>query len=140
MDFSGIVRFLKENSEAMLNSSMFSTDSIEGWICILLLGFMVWNLCRKAMKFVAWSVTVIFLFQTFYWLSFTGLNDYIPLDRVFKYDVLTSIAQCFAGTRVCDALLWANAWLQAVMFRVGELVFGGGFLDMLRDLGVEYPG
>lgn len=105
---------LKNELESLLNSSAFSTDSIEGWIIILLVGFIIWNIYRKALKFVGWSISVIFLFQVFHWLSMTGLNDIIPLSKVFKYDVLTSIAQCFQGTVICDVILWINATIRTI--------------------------
>lgn len=105
---------LKNELDALLNSSAFSTDSIEGWIIILLVGFIAWNIYRKALKFVGWSISVIFLFQVFYWLSLTGLNDVIPLSTIFKYDVLTSIAQCFQGTVICDVILWINAAIRTI--------------------------
>lgn len=139
MEFSELVQFFKDSSSELLNSSMFSTDSIEGWICIFLLGFIIWNLWRKVMHFVSWSIAVIFLLQVFYWLSFTSLNNYIPLSDWFKYDVLTSIAQCFVGTKICDILLYINAWLKTLMFTVCNYIFDGGFADMLRNAGVNYP-
>lgn len=111
---SDTISALKTEMEALLNSSAFSTDSIEGWIIILLVGFIAWNIYKKALKFVGWSISVIFLFQVFYWLSLTGLNDIIPLSKVFKYDVLTSIAQCFQGTKVCDFILWVNAAIHTI--------------------------
>lgn len=105
---------LKDEFSNLLNSSAFSTDSIEGWIIILLVGFIIWNVYRKALKFIGWSAAVIFMFQVCYWLSFTGLNDIIPLSSFFKYDVLNSIAQCFAGTPVCDIILWINASIHII--------------------------
>lgn len=105
---------LKDELYSLLNSSAFSTDSIEGWILILLVGFIIWNIYKKALKFVGWSVAVIFMFQVCYWLSFTGLNDIIPLSVIFKYDVLTSIAQCFVGTPVCDIILWINSTIHII--------------------------
>lgn len=111
---SDAINALKDEFSSILNASAFSTDSIEGWIIILLCGFIIWNIYRKSLKFIAWSVSVIFLFQVFYWLSFTGLNNVIPLSKVFKYDVLTSIAQCFAGTKACDIILWINASIHVI--------------------------
>lgn len=128
---------IKTELESLLNSSAFTTDSIEGWLVILLLLFMGWNISRKALKFVAWSVSFIFLVQVFYWLSFTGLNDIIPLSEVFKYDVLTSIAQCFVGSRLCDGILWVNAFIQTICTQAYNLIadlFGnfGSYFDSIK--------
>lgn len=120
---------IKDELSAMLNSAAFSTDSIEGWLVILLTGFLIYNLGRKAMKFVAWSVSAIFLVQVCYWLSFTGLNSIIPLSEIFKYDVLTSIAQCFVGTRLCDGILYVNATIQSICIQGYNTV--AGWLHMI---------
>lgn len=108
------INAFKDELMNLLNTKAFSTDSIEGWIIILLLGFIAWNIYRKALNFVGWSVSVILLFQVFYYLGQTGFNNIIPLATVFKYDVLTSLAQCFAGTRVCDGILWINAAIHTI--------------------------
>lgn len=127
---------LKNELEALLNSSAFTTDSIEGWLVILLALFMIWNLGRKALKFVAWSASFIFLIQVCYWLSFTELNNIIPLSEVFKYDVLTSIAQCFVGTRLSDGILWVNAFIQTVCTQAYRSVadFVGGLASNIKPI------
>ena len=108
------INAFKDELMCLLNTKAFSTDSIEGWIIILLLGFIAWNIYRKALDFVCWSAAVILLFQVFYYLGKTGFNDIIPLATVFKYDVLTSLAQCFAGTIICDVILWINAAIHTI--------------------------
>lgn len=122
---------LKDELSSLLNSSAFSTDSIEGWILILLVGFIIWNIYKKSMKFIVWSINTILLFQVCYWLSLTGLNDLIPLSKIFKYDVLTSIAQCFAGTKICDGLLWFNAALQVILTTFWDKI--GDFVYSIKD-------
>ena len=105
---------LKDEFANTLNSSAFTSDSIEGWIIILVTLFLIYELSHKAVKFTGWLIGLIFFFQIGHWLSFTGLNDIIPLDVVFKYDVLTAVAQCFVGTRICDWLLYANSFIHIV--------------------------
>ena len=117
-----IASSLKDEFASLLNSSAFSSDSIEGWIIMLLFGFIVYEFSQKAVKFAAWAICVIFMFQVFYWLSLTGMNDVIPLGRFFKYDVMTAVAQCFVGTKICDVILWANAFIHMVCSRMWELV------------------
>ena len=94
-----------------INNTPFSWNSIEG-IVVIILGLCcvhaIWN---RATKAVIWAGGMIFMCQLLYVLSLTGLNDVIPLSSVFKYDVFASIAQCFAGTKVCDALLWFDSFL-----------------------------
>ncbi len=100
MDISNItIDGIVASLQQLLNEHPISTDSIEGWILIFLIGFVAWNIYRKALKFAIWSCSVILLIQVGYYLSATGLNDIIPLSAVFKYDILTAIAQtCVAGT------------------------------------------
>lgn len=127
------VEAIKMQLEALMNSNIFTTDSIEGWICILLLLFVAWNIYKKALKFASFSLGVIFIMQVCYWLSFTGLNDIIPLSTYFKYDVLQSMAQCFGvGTRACDILLYIDAYIRSLC----DLEYGfwsGGYKDVLTE-------
>ncbi len=105
---------LKEDFANMLNPSAFTTDSIEGWIIILLCLFLIYEISQKAVKFVGWLICVIFLFQICHWLSYTGLNKIVPFSTIFKYDILTAVAQCFVGTKFCDLLLYANSFIHTV--------------------------
>ena len=120
-----MIEAIKTELSTLLNSSAFTTDSIEGWLIILLVGFIIWNIYRKTVKFIIWSASAILLFQIMYWLGLTGLNDIIPLASVFKYDILTSIAQCFVGTRLCDGILWVNAFIQTVCTQVYNFIANG---------------
>jgi uncharacterized ion transporter superfamily protein YfcC len=65
-------------------------------------------------NFAIWCLNAILLCQILYWLSFTGLNDIIPIGRIFKYDLITAIAQCFVGTKICNVLLYINAFLRLI--------------------------
>lgn len=107
---------VKDDLGSLLNSSAFSTDSIEGWLLIFLITFLVYNISKKAMKFIKWTVSCIIIVQLCYWLSMTGLNDIIPLGDIFKYDLLTAIAQCFVNTKLCDILLYINAFFKTICF------------------------
>lgn len=137
MDFSNIAALaetLKQQAETMINPDMFSTSSIEGWICILLVGFIIWNIGKKALKFVKWSIGAILLFQILHYLSMTPVNNYIPLDQWFRFDVLTSIAQCFAGTKVCDILLTVNSWIRAIILELGRVLTSGEIKSSLQSM------
>lgn len=137
MDFSNIVstaESLKQQAEQLIDPSMFSTSSIEGWICILLVGFIIWNIGRKALKFIGWSIGAIVLFQILHYLSMTPVNDIIPLSQWFKFDVMTSIAQCFAGTAVCDIILTVNSWIRAIILELGRVLTSGEIRSAIESM------
>lgn len=113
-NFSLSIDEIKQSLEQLLNEHPISTDSIEGWILIFLIAFIVWNVYRKAMKFVGWSCAVILLIQIGYFLGTTDFNNLIPFSQIFKYDVLTAIAQTCVGTPVCDVLLKINAYIRYI--------------------------
>lgn len=114
-----------EHFNNFLHCGLFTTDSLEGWLCIFILGFFLWSLGKKALKFVSWSCAVIFLIQVFYWLSFTSLNDKIPLSSVFRYDVLGSIAGCFEDARIAEILNKINEYIRSVMTMTWDFISGG---------------
>lgn len=116
---------IKDEFTVLLNSSAFTTDSIEGWIIIILCIWLAYEISQKAVKVVGWLVSVIFLFQVCHWLSFTSLNDIIPLSNWFQYDLLTAVAQCFVGTKLCDILLWANAYIHTICSSLWEVLTTG---------------
>lgn len=109
---------------SLLNDNPISTDSIEGWILIFLIGFICWNLYRKALRFVLWSCSVILLIQIFYFLGTTELNNLIPLNIVFKYDVLAAIAQTCVDTPLCDAMLSINATIRYICINTWQFLSG----------------
>ena len=117
---------------SLLNPSAISVDSIEGFILMLLFLCCVYSLWHKAVKAVGWCICGIVIFQCLYSLSLTGFNDIIPLSTFFKYDVITSIAQCFKGTPVCDVLLWFDAFLIVVFSDLWK--FAGNFFTSVWHL------
>ena len=113
-DVSSSINEIKQYLEQLLNEHPISTDSIEGWILIFLIAFIVWGLYKKALNFVGWSCAVILLIQVGYFLGTTNLNNIIPLSTLFQYDVLTAIAQTCVGTPICDVLLKINAAIRYI--------------------------
>ena len=105
---------LKEDFESLLNPSAFTLDSVEGWIIILLCLFLIYEISQKAVRFAGWLVGAIMMFQICHWLSYTGLNNIIPFGSFFKYDILTAVAQCFVGTKICDFLLYVNSFIHLI--------------------------
>lgn len=114
---------IKESLQELLNSHPISTDSIEGWILIFLIAFIAWNLYKKALHFVGWSCAVILLIQVGYFLSFTQLNNIIPLSSIFKFDILTAIAQTCVGTPLCSILLSINATIQYICVQTWDTIY-----------------
>lgn len=109
------VSAIKNELANVLNPSAFSMDSFEGWLIIIVGLILIRGFWKKATNTIWWSIGVIFFCQAMYGLSLTGFNDIIPLSYVFKYDVMTSLAQCFVGTKVCDVILYFNSIVIATM-------------------------
>lgn len=122
---------LAEASEAaavslrqQLNDHPFTTDSIEGWILLLLILFLAWNLCRRAFEFAGWACAAIFMVQVLYFLGQTGFGDIIPIGEVFRYDILSAIAQTCVGTPLCDFLLKANGCIRHIIMNTWQVMCG----------------
>lgn len=105
---------LKEFLEGLLNPSVFTVDSLEGVLVILIVIFLVYRLTRHLGDFVGWLIGALFMIQLCYLLGMTAVNDYIPFANFFKYDVITAVAQVFEGTFVCDALLYVSAFMRYI--------------------------
>lgn len=125
------VRAVKEETEMLMNSSAFSADSIEGWILIIIAICLFHSMWRRASKAVSWCLCGILLVQLLHVLSLTGFNEIVPLGNIFKYDILTAIAQCFAGTKICSVLLWFDSFLMVTFSKLWEL--GADFFRMVKD-------
>lgn len=89
-------------------------DSEQGIIIILLLIWLVTAVIRHAFKAVAWCFFLIVLIQIGYILGTTSLNDVIPFSEIFKYDVISAVANLFPDTFVQTALLKVSAFLTQI--------------------------
>lgn len=89
-------------------------DSVQGIIIILLLIWLVTAVIRHAFKAVAWCFFLIVLIQIGYILGMTSLNDVIPFSEIFKYDVISAVANLFPDTMVQEALLKVSAFLRQI--------------------------
>ena len=69
---------------------------------------------RHAFKAVAWCFFLIVLIQIGYILGTTSLNDVIPFSEIFKYDVISAVANLFPDTFVQTALLKVSAFLTQI--------------------------
>lgn len=114
VELTEVVVSIKDQLFEMLNSSAFTSDSAQGWIVMIILVVLVYKLSQNALDFVGWCIGVIAFIQICYWLGHTGLNNIIPFSNIFKYDILQSVAQCFVGTKICDWLLYADAFIRNI--------------------------
>lgn len=115
---------IKDRLMESLNPSAFSLNSIPGIICVILIITLIYGLYKKATKAVSWFLSILLVYEAFYCLSLTGFNDLVPLSKVFKYDVLTAIAQLFVGTPICTGLLYVVAFISALMSKIWDLCAG----------------
>lgn len=60
MTIGEILIGIKNEVMDLLNSSAFSTDSIEGWIVIFLCIVIVYKVTKEAYDFIGWCVGVFF--------------------------------------------------------------------------------
>lgn len=112
---------IKERLLESLNPSAFSLNSIPGIIFIILLITLVYCIYKKATKAISWLAGGLLVYEALYCLSLTGFNDLVPLSVIFKYDVLTAIAQLFVGTPICTGLLYVVSFLGALMSKIWDI-------------------
>lgn len=118
--------------QEFLNCGLFTTDSLEGWLCIFILGYFLWKLVQKAADFVNWSICMILLIQIGYYLSQTSLNDIIPLSVVFRMDVLGSITSLVKNQMIHDGLTWLNEHIE-LYFKLGwDMISSGEIFHVIR--------
>lgn len=113
---------IKDQLINILNPNAWDLDSTEGIITLVLTVFLIYTIKEKAWKFVTWCVGGLLLVQIFYLLGTTPIDNYIPFSAIFKYDILTSLAQLCVGTKLSDGLLWIAAWLRYVFMKFGDIV------------------
>lgn len=113
---------IKDELINMLNPSAFTIDSLEGILIIALIIYMIYHMSRKTKNIVKACLGILLALQIGWWLSCTSLNNLINLRSIFKYDVLTSIAQVFVGTKICDILIGLNALIKTIFVEIANLV------------------
>ena len=128
---------IKDGLMNLLNPSVLTFDSAEGVIVVLLCVVIVYKLTKHIGHFVGWCIGALFLVQLFYVLGFTVIDDVIPFSAVFKYDVITAVAQLFRGTFVCDILLYMSSLIHYVAMVLTE-VFVKLFPPLSRILGAVF--
>lgn len=66
-------------------------EQFKGLFIILLIVFIIISILRKAIKFGLFCFCILCLMQIGFMLSQTSLNNQLPLDKYFKYDIVSSI-------------------------------------------------
>lgn len=118
--------------EEFLNCGLFTTDSLEGWLCIFILGYFLWKLFQRAADFMHWAIGMVLLLQIGYYLSKTGLNDIIPIGLVFRMDVLGSITSLIKNPTVHDALTWLNEHIEEYIGVAWNMIASGEIFHVIR--------
>ena len=97
----------------LLNPKILTPDSIQGVIVLCMTLYVIFRLTKHIRDGLIWSLCLIILCQIGHVVfTMTVVGDAVPfLKELFKYDVLTSIAQLCVGTKLCDILLWMQAWI-----------------------------
>ena len=123
------VENLANTLKSTLNPSAWTTDSLYGIIILVLIVWFVIRLIRGVTRSIGSILSIlglIFILEVGHILAFNSTvgMEYPVLKDIFKYDVLTAIAQLFVGTKVCDFLLSAQAWLIQVVDKVAWFING----------------
>ena len=100
-----------------LNSTIFSLDSIEGILLIVLAIFIIKYSSKKIVDIIFSLLGVALVFELLYILGNTPLDNYTHISSVFKYDIFSSIAQLVPGTKLAE-------WLQTAGSVVTNFMYG----------------
>lgn len=109
-----------EDFKQTLNPNAFTIDSAEGVIVICLIIFIAYAIGKRLINATLWCIGGLTLLQIAYALSLTAVNNIIPISNVIHYDVMTSVAQVFAGTFISDWLVNASAWINFIFYKIGD--------------------
>lgn len=115
---------MKTALEATLNSEIMSPDSLYGIIIVLIIGWLVVRGIKNVTNSIGSILAFILFLEIGHVCAFsTTLGTQAPiLQTIFKYDVLTALAQLCVGTKISEFLIYIQAWMNAVMQRVVDTV------------------
>lgn len=107
-----LTEYMPENikipTSDMLNPSILSFDSVQGVLVAIILFVIILSCIKKVGKLTMQCTGALIIIQICYILGTTSLNAYIPFSSIFKYDLLTSLAQLCVGTKLSDIILTIN--------------------------------
>ena len=113
-----------ESMKDSLANSPLTLNSIYG---ILIIAFIVLIIValRKALHYAAGIIFGwLFAAELLHIFAFyTAVGAEVPiLQTLFKYDVLTAIAQLFPNTAAADGLMWCQSFLTTILVRFGAII------------------
>lgn len=119
-----------------LNPEIWSTDTAKS-ILFLIFGFgMTVFVFKTLKKAICWWIGLIFFMEIMHFVAFqTVFGMQFPLlQEVFKYDVLSMLAQVCVGTKLCSILLYARAFLEATIGAAVTAIynFGVGLIEYMK--------
>lgn len=112
--------YLQEIQDVLLkniNPDIFSTDYAKSVLFFLFgIGIAVF-VFRTLKKAICWWLGLIFFMEIMHFIAFQTIfgTQYPILQELFKYDVLSMLAQIFVGTKLCEWILYARAFLEATV-------------------------
>lgn len=117
----------------VINPTVWSAQSIEGLIVLILLVFVVYKLFHKAYKFAWWCIGAIFFIEILYILGLTEINNTIPLHSIVPFSILGSLSQITVGLpKLSYALYYIDTMLTYSVAKAG--VFAWHVLVWLYNL------
>lgn len=112
---------LSEYAE-ILNPTTWQTANLESFIVMFLILAICYKTFHKAYKFAGWCLGLLLVVQIGYILGLSNLNNMIPFNAVFKYDVGVSFANFFAGTKIAEWILWIHDVLKGSLIILGNQI------------------
>ena len=106
----------------ILNPTTWQTANLESFIVMFLILIVCYKTFHKAYKFACWCIGLLLFVQVCYALGQSSLNNIIPFDSIFKYDVGVSVANFFAGTKIAEWILWIHDVIQGGLIIVGNQI------------------
>lgn len=120
-----------------LNPNILSSDSARS-LLFLIFGFGVAVFLMRTLKrAVCWWIGLILFMEIMHFAALqTVLGVKFPiLVSIFRYDVLSMLAQLCVGTKLCDILLYIRAFLEATIGTAIMYIyyFMMWFIDYLKE-------
>lgn len=112
------------------DGNIFSLSSISMILLIVALIFFIKYSSKKIVDLIFGILGILFLFQVLYIVGNTPIDQYIHISKVFKYDIFSSIAQFFPGTKFAQYLSTAGHWLSQFMVDLVNWIFNFGYLSI----------
>lgn len=133
MTATGLFDKIGELFSEIWNCGLFTTDSLEGWVCIFLLLYILSRLGRKALEFAGWCVGLMFLAQILYHLGRTGFGDSFPWFRdIFNYNLMGNFNAVVTNDLIHGIIESLDKFIETVMNAFYNLFASGNITDMAR--------